>query len=73
MKRMRPFEALHIVEIAGSVAGAYAAKIFADHGATVIKVEPPEGDPLRSEGEPLALPNGDVVGTTWAYLNTSQR
>ena len=70
---MRPFEALRIVEIAGSVAGAYAAKIFSDYGATVIKVEPPEGDPLRSEGEPLVLPNGDVVGTTWAYLNTSKR
>ena len=70
---MRPFEALRIVEIAGSVAGAYTAKMFADHGATVIKVEPPSGDPLRSEGEPLTLPNGDVVGTTWAYLNTSKR
>jgi len=70
---MKPFEALRIVEIAGSPAGAYAAKMFADHGATVIKVEPPGGDPLRSEGEPWTLPGGDVVGTSWAYLNTSKR
>ena len=69
---MKQFEALRIVEIAGSAAGAYTAKMFADHGATVIKVEPLGGDPLRSEGEPWTLPNGDVVGTTWAYLNTSK-
>lgn len=70
---MKQFEALRIVEIAGSPAGAYAAKMFADHGATVIKVEPPGGDPLRSDGEPWTLSNGDVVGTTWAYLNTSKQ
>ena len=70
---MKPFEALRIVEIAGSAAGAYAAKVFADYGATVIKVEPPGGDPLRSEGEPWQLDSGEQVGTTWAYLNTSKR
>jgi len=69
---MKQFEDLRIVEIAGSAAGAYTAKMFADHGATVIKVEPLGGDPLRSEGEPWTLPSGDVVGTTWAYLNTSK-
>ena len=70
---MKQFEDLRIVEIAGSAAGAYTAKMFADHGATVIKVEPLDGDPLRTEGEPWTLPNGDVVGTTWAYLNTSKQ
>ena len=70
---MKEFESLRIVEIAGSSAGAYAAKMFADHGAAVIKIEPPDGDPLRSEGEAWTLPSGDVVGTSWAYLNTSKQ
>ena len=70
---MKSFETLRIVELAGSEAGAYAARIFADYGATVIKVEPSGGDPLRSEGAPWTLPGGDAVGTTWAYLNTSKR
>ena len=70
---MKPFEALRIVELAGSAAGAYSAKLFADHGATVIKVEPPGGDPLRSAGEPWTTEDGVEVGTTWAYLNTSKR
>ena len=69
---MKPFEALRIVELAGSEAGAFAAKLFADHGATVIKLEPPEGDPRRSQGEPWTTGVGVEVGTTWAYLNTSK-
>lgn len=69
---MKPFDALRIVELAGSEAGAFAAKLFADHGATVIKVEPPEGDPRRSDGEPWTTADGVSLGTTWAYLNTSK-
>jgi len=69
---MKPFTDLRIIELAGSAAGAYAGKLFADCGATVIKVEPPGGDPLRSEGEPWKT-DGFEVGTTWAYLNTSKR
>lgn len=65
MAGVRPFGSLVIVEIAGSVAGAYAGKLFAGFGATVIKVEPPGGDPMRLEGEPLGS-----MGTTFAYLNT---
>ena len=51
---MRPFSELVVVEIAGSVAGAYAGKLFSDFGAKVLKVEPPGGDPARWTG---ASPN----------------
>ena len=64
---VKPFESLVIVELAGSVAGAYAGKLFAGFGATVLKVEPPGGDPMRAVGEPL-----DGMGTPFAYLNTSK-
>ena len=57
-----------VLEIAGSVAGAYAAKLFADHGAELVKVEPPQGDLTRSQGEDWA-----GTGTLFAYLNTSKR
>lgn len=62
------FEELEVVEVAGSVAGAWAAKLFADHGAHVVKVEPPGGDPLRRCGEPWR--NG--AGTLSAHLDTSK-
>ena len=65
---MKPFQQLKIVEIAGSQAGAFAAKLFADYGAGVVKVEPPGGDPLRANGERW----GDL-GSEFAYLNTSKR
>ena len=65
---MKPFEELRIIEIAGSQAGAFAAKMFADYGADVVKVEPPGGDPLRQNGEPLS-----GMGSEFAFLNTSKR
>ncbi|ETZ98911.1 formyl-CoA transferase domain protein [Mycobacterium kansasii 824] len=37
-----------MVELSTGIAGAYCTKLLADGGADVIKVEPPEGDPLRS-------------------------
>jgi crotonobetainyl-CoA:carnitine CoA-transferase CaiB-like acyl-CoA transferase len=48
---------LTVVELgAGSIAGSLAGMIFADNGARVIKVEPPDGDPLRA-----ASPSGFLV------------
>jgi len=38
---------LQIVEIGSAAATSYCARLFADFGATVQKIEPPPGDPLR--------------------------
>ena len=38
---------LRIVEIGSAAATSYCARLFADFGATVLKIEPPHGDPLR--------------------------
>lgn len=43
-------EGLRIIEIGENVAAPFAAKVLADLGADVIKVERPGGDPLRSCG-----------------------
>ena len=70
----KPFGELRVVELAGSHAGAFAAKIFADYGAQVVKVVPPAGDPLLHHGEVLAshtLGDGEV-GSIWAFCNTSK-
>src|SRR5258706_2250867 len=56
---------LRIVEIGSAAATSYCARLFADFGATVQKVEPPAGDPLRRTA-PLT-PKGQ---STWfAFLN----
>ena len=56
---------LRIVEIGSAAAASYCARLFADFGATVRKVEPPQGDPLRRTA-PLT-PKGQ---SAWfAFLN----
>jgi crotonobetainyl-CoA:carnitine CoA-transferase CaiB-like acyl-CoA transferase len=42
-----PLEGIRVVEMGFWVAGPGAAGILADWGAEVIKIEPPEGDPMR--------------------------
>ncbi|RMV72461.1 CAIB/BAIF protein [Pseudomonas caricapapayae] len=43
-----PFQGIKVVELGQLIAGPFAAKILAEFGAEVIKVEPPlTGDPLR--------------------------
>ena len=36
-----------VVDLSSGIAGAYCTRLLADGGATVVKVEPPEGDALR--------------------------
>jgi crotonobetainyl-CoA:carnitine CoA-transferase CaiB-like acyl-CoA transferase len=42
-----PLDDLVVVDLSSGIAGAYCTKILADGGAEVVKMEPPEGDPLR--------------------------
>lgn len=71
----KPFAQLRVVELAGSHAGAFAAKMFADYGAQVVKVVPPDGDPLIHHGELLSSHalGDDEIGSIWAYCNTSKQ
>ena len=64
---------LRIIELAEGVAGPYCGKLFADLGADVIKVEPPEGDRARRAG-PFkgGEPNREGSGV-FLYLNTIKR
>src|SRR5580693_10283758 len=42
-----PLHGYTVVELSTGIAGAYCTKLLADGGAQVIKVETPQGDPLR--------------------------
>jgi len=43
----RPLEGLFVLDLTVTLAGSYCTKLWLDAGAEVLKVEPPEGDPLR--------------------------
>src|SRR4051812_28137121 len=46
-----------VVELSTETAGSYCAKVFADLGADVVKIEPPPGDPQREHPERFVLLN----------------
>lgn len=50
-------EKLRVLELGSGVSAAYAARLLADHGADVVKVEPSGGDSTRQSGP---FP-GDVI------------
>ncbi|MBI4083212.1 MAG: CoA transferase [Candidatus Lambdaproteobacteria bacterium] len=64
---------LNVIELGGGVSAAMASKMLADLGATVVKIEPPEGDPARREG-PFrnGKPDPEASGT-FLYLNANKR
>ena len=40
-------EGVRVLDLSSGIAGPVAGMLLADHGADVVKVEPPGGDPLR--------------------------
>jgi crotonobetainyl-CoA:carnitine CoA-transferase CaiB-like acyl-CoA transferase len=68
-----PFRALKIIECGQGVSAAFGAKLLADLGAEVIKVEPPEGDLTRRRG-PFPPDQADPEESgLFIYLNSNKR
>ena len=64
---------LRVLELGGGVSAAYAAKLLGDHGADVVKVESPAGDPTRRRGPfPDDVEDTEKSGTYLA-LNVNKR
>jgi crotonobetainyl-CoA:carnitine CoA-transferase CaiB-like acyl-CoA transferase len=66
-------EGLLVVDLSQGIAGPYCAKLLADCGAEVIKVEPPEGDYARRLGPFLDdVPHHDRGGL-FIHLNGNKK
>lgn len=61
-----------VVDLSSGIAGAYCTKLLADGGASVVKVEAPEGDPLRGwSASGAAIVDGDD-GALFSFLACSK-
>jgi crotonobetainyl-CoA:carnitine CoA-transferase CaiB-like acyl-CoA transferase len=68
-----PLSGYTVVDLSSGIAGAYCTKILADGGATVIKVESPQGDSLRGWSASGAhIPPGED-GALFSFLACSKR
>ena len=68
-----PFGAIRIVECGEGVSAAFGAKLLADLGADVIKIESPTGDLTRHRGPfPHSDPDPKKSGL-FIYLNANKR
>src|SRR6202035_3928004 len=61
-----------VVDLSAGIAGAYCTKLLADGGADVIKVEPPEGDPLRRWSASRAAIERGGDGALFCFLAGSK-
>ncbi|KYG18985.1 carnitine dehydratase [Bradyrhizobium sp. AT1] len=63
-----PLEGVRVLDFSIMLAGPYCARLLADGGAEVIKIEPPEGDDMR-----LRAPLRDGHSAYFGQLNAGKR
>ncbi|ORA85471.1 CoA transferase [Mycobacterium malmoense] len=69
MPAQAPFAGWRVLELSNGVAVSYCAKMFADAGADVVKIESPQGDSLRNWSARADGPAGALFG----YLAAGKR
>ena len=62
-------QGLRILDLSRVLSGPYCTQILADHGADVLKVEPPSGDETRTWGPPFV----DDVASYFQGVNRNKR
>jgi len=63
-------EGLKVIDLSRVLGGPYCAQMLADHGAEVIKIEPPQGDETRLWGPPF---DADGISAYFAGINRNKR
>lgn len=70
---MRLLEGIRVIEVGGGIAASYATKLFADYGAEVIKVEPPQGDSTRRMAPFIDNKPGPDSSAVFLHTNTNKK
>lgn len=65
---------IRVIDVSRVLAGPFSSMILADHGAEVIKVEPPQGDDTRTWGPPFVQDGPDRQDASYFLgLNRNKR
>jgi formyl-CoA transferase len=67
----RALDGMKIIDLTRVLGGPYCTMILADHGADVIKIEPPQGDEVRDWGPPF-LTRADGARDASYYLGANR-
>jgi len=63
-------DGLKVIDLSRVLGGPYCGQMLADHGAEVIKVEPPQGDETRAWGPPF---DHEGISAYFAGINRNKR
>ena len=63
-------DGLKVIDLSRVLGGPYCGQMLADHGAEVIKIEPPQGDETRLWGPPF---DSDGISAYFAGINRNKR
>lgn len=67
-QRQGPLVGVRVLEMGNFIAGPFAGQLLGDYGADVIKVEPPDGDPMRTWGV-----SHEGAGLWWPTIGRNKR
>lgn len=70
---MRPLEGVKVVDLTSFLAAPTVARILGDWGADVIKIEPPIGDPGRTQASVFNMPYEDDENPAFDISNANKR
>ncbi len=63
-------DGLKVIDLSRVLGGPYCGQMLADHGAEVIKIEPPQGDETRTWGPPF---DKEGISAYFAGINRNKR
>lgn len=70
---MRPLEGVKVVDLTSFLAAPTVPRILGDWGADVIKIEPPAGDPGRTQASVFNMPYSDDENPAFDIANANKR
>ncbi|MBM4761280.1 CaiB/BaiF CoA-transferase family protein [Bacillus sp. B15-48] len=70
---MKPLQGIKVVELTGFYAAPTVPRVLAEWGAEVIKIEPPAGDPSRTQGGVFNMPYSDDENPAFDIANFNKK